>query len=210
MEFLKDKLYTRYKIDLSEAKTLNDSFWQTFAQVSFRSFLVSAVSDNFFSAKIKVNFGENSGDPINLEKGTNRDLGGYVKGFAMEFPAQSGKWIEIEVAHNSVISSNNMNVILSGQVGIKDGSNATSDNKTITSAATEVVAARSNRSAEIYNYSAQTLYVGPFASVNDANFAKKCVRMPSGASYEWRDDSALFGRFASTTSDEIVVVSHLS
>lgn len=211
MSNIKDlrKLYTLKRIDLDQARDFDDVFWDNNFDFSFRSIWVYYSNSKSIDIQMKPGKEKNLGDPLPLFPNASPDFGEVLQGASFKFPAQSGKFIIIVFAHDTKVEPGMVNFDITGLVSVKDGASADTINKTVTTNATEIVAADSNRSAEIYNYSAQTLYVGPSAKVADANFKKHCPRILPNGAYEWRNDCALFARFENSTSDDIVVLTHL-
>ena len=125
------------------------------------------------------------------------DLGRLVAGALIYTDAdQSGAWIEVTFAHNSVIDSGANAVTVSGGVIISEGSAFTVEQSAeITTTPVLVISSNSNRTkTTIHNDSGIDLYYGDQASLSASTYEDVCPVLAAGDKMEWKNSSGMYFR----------------
>jgi hypothetical protein len=201
------KFFTRKRISLETAKYFNDAQGTNHVKEAFIGFWVVDSSDNYFTVSMRLNGANDYGDPLPLKPNMNSQLGEQVDGASFEFEAQSGKWIEILFFHKGAVQLGNSTYTSQSQVNILDGGSFNNDNATVTTTPSLILSASSARGVStIINQSSIKIYLGDVISINHADYEKKCIHLDVGESFEWRNNSGLYARVKTGSTDEVVVV----
>lgn len=196
----------RFKLD--NLSTKEDYQGRNIFEFPFKSFWVVDTNNKSFVASMSVNPKGDGGDPIPLKPNMSIPFEYRVNGCAIICNAQPGVWIDIVFAFNSDILPGFSNYEANSKSTIDEGGNFTDGSVSIDNSGNSVVvAANSNRKkAIIQNVSGQTIWVGTPANLANANYKKRCQRIDSGNSFEWRNSAQLNGRVEVTTTDDIAVM----
>lgn len=197
----------RFKLD--NVSTKEDYQGKNIFEFPFKSFWVVDTNNKAFVASMYVNPKADGGDPIPLRPNMSIPFEYRVNGCAVVCPiAQSGVWIDIVFAYNSDIIPGFSNYEATSDTTIDEGGNFTDGSASLDNSGNSVViAANSNRKMSIIqNSSGQPIWVGTATNLANVNFKKRCHRIETGESFEWRNTAQLNGRVESVATDEIAVM----
>lgn len=196
------------RFDLSNKASKNDFQGNNLFDFAFKSFWIVDTNNTSFKANMVVNPKGDGGSPLPLKSNMSMAFEYRQNGCAIECDAQPGVWIEVLFAYETDISPGFVTQESSGSSVINEGSNYSSSNPTISnSGASILVAPNTNRKkAVIQNVSGVTIWVGKQVDLASADYQKKCLRILSGDSFEWRNVAQLNARVESGSTDAIAIM----
>jgi hypothetical protein len=190
MKFLKDslesntlqqsKLFSRKKIYLDEARSVDDEIASNKFSSAFRGFWIVDASDKSFEVNMFPNVANNYGDKLPLKYNMTFDFGELVNGCKFDFTAQAGKWIEVLFFHKGF-----------AQIGSQELDDLEIAIETLripelievnTAPISVSSVSEKNKSVTINNIGAVSIFVGSSSDIVHADYMDLCDFVPPSES----------------------------
>lgn len=201
-----NKNFTKIRFDLSEGAELNVSDGPNKVDFSFKGFWVADSSNKDFEAYIKVNPKVDVGSPLRLKPNMSLDFNELQDGCVLEFPAQTGKWIDVYFSHKSAIDSGSIELDQSGSVVTYEGETFELKLETVTATPSELVSGDSSRViTTIENRGGVDIYLGDSLTLGLGDFQDRSILVPAGGYIKWKNRSGLYARTSTGSNSKIFI-----
>lgn len=200
--------FKKKRFYLDTAMTKDDFQGKNLFEFPFKSFWVVETNSSSFVASMVVNHRGDGGDSLPLKLNMSIPFEYRQAGCAVECPAQPGVWIDIIFAFDSDITPGFVSIASSGSTSLSEGSVINDNNVSLNATGNSVllIATSSRKKAIVQNNSGMPIWIGTATSLAHADYRKKCFRLESSETFEWKNAAQLNGRVEAGTTDEIAVM----
>lgn len=202
------RLFEEITFLLDDEVTIADSRHGSLVDFPFKGiWIVDGSDDAIISARF--NYPEDQGSSLEMPLNMRQNFPEQVANAKFHWKAQAGKWVKIKFAIETTFDSE-VSLNKSSGVSIVGGTNYTDGNFEVTAAPDLILAASVFRQrAVIHNRSAEVLFVGTVATLNDLDYQKKAQVITPNARLVWDNSAGLYARTEVNTTDEIAILEEL-
>lgn len=174
------------RIELDTAQTVEQVESRVDVGFPFKSYYVSDASDSAAYVKLHFNTKDSFQDAVSVHKKDSHEFESQQAKAFLEWPAQTGKWIELTFFVSSIFKSGTQVSEISSSIDAN--SRTIKSPVTVTTAETQILANASRAKATLYNVGPDLIYIGP-SGVTSANG----IPLQIGDYYVDRNTAELYG-----------------